>query len=328
MPAKRKARVASARAQAAAAAIARRRSQALPRRAASTDLTVRSLQLGRKRALQILARYRKTRPKKRKGLAAHAERVALMRVWALAPAGTLVVQGDSWFDFGTSDIVDLLQNPGGYIVDGYAEFGTRIVQLANDGPHLDELCAKIADHHHGGNTPKAILLSGGGNDIADNFKGLLYYKNSAQSGWNLAMLDGFVDQTLKQAYVTIVSALDKFCKDELKLSIPILVHGYSHPVPDGRGVLGKRWLKPKFEEQGYTNRQECTELAGQFIDRFNVMLSKLKTDTGIASVVYVNLRPALSSGPDWKTWWTNELHPTRVGFQAVTKVFTTALDNL
>jgi hypothetical protein len=81
--------------------------------------------------------------------------------------------------------------------------------------------------------------------------------------------------------------------------------------------------------QGYSAQQERIDLAGQFIDKFNVMLSKLKADTGIGSITYVDVRAALSSGRDWKTWWVNELHPTDdKGFPAVTKIFADALSRL
>ena len=245
------------------------------------------------------------------------------RTFALRPAELLIFKGDSWFDYGRSDIIDLLQSPAyGYVVDGYALTGSRIVDLAHDRQQLDELCNKIADHCHHGNVPKAILLSGGGNDIADNFEALLYHKNSAQSGWNMSLVDGFVGSTLKQAYATVVSALDKFCNSLLDRSVPIVVHGYARPVPDGRGVFAWDigWLKPGFLHQGYLSQQERIDLAGAFIDKFNEMLSRLKAETGIASVVYADVRPALSSGRDWTTWWTNELHPTNPGFQAVTQI--------
>ena len=147
---------------------------------------------------------------------------------------------------------------------------------------------------------------------------------------NQAYLGSF-GTTLKLAYTTIISHLDAYCSKLWPDSVPILVHGYSHPVPDGTGVwVGHPgWLRPGFVQQGYMALQERTDLAGQFIDKFNVMLSKLKVDTGINSVVYVDVRPALSSGRDWKRWWENELHPTDdLGFPAVAKIFANTLSNL
>ena len=100
--------------------------------------------------------------------------------------------------------------------------------------------------------------------------------------------------------------------------------GYARPVPDGRGIFGN-WLMDGFVRQGYIDLKERTGLAGEFIDQLNTMQSNLKRDTGIAAITYVDLRPALSSGADYETYWANELHPTRFGFEEVTKRMAAAL---
>lgn len=320
------------RAQAGSAKSAPRTPNTLQRRRLPKDPTLlQSLELGRQRAARTLARQRKAAQRRRKRPAPGVERAALARAWALAPAGLLMIQGDSWFDYGRNDISDLLRDVYGYEIDGEAKHGARIVSLADDAQKLDALCDRIATQYGSGKTPKAILLSGGGNDIADNFLAYLNLKNSPLSGWNPTMVDQFVNVTLKQAFSRIISHLDTYCTKLLPHAVSILVHGYSHPVPDGRGIwIGDPgWLRPGFEQQGYLNQQERTDLAAQFIDKFNAMLSRLRADTGVDSVVYVDVRSALSSGRDWKRWWENELHPTdEVGFPAVTKVFADKIGSL
>jgi len=48
----------------------------------------------------------------------------------------------------------------------------------------------------------------------------------------------------------------------------------------------------------------------------------------LAHVTYVDLRGALSSGPNYKQFWDNELHPTARGFEMVTDRFVKALDRI
>ena len=42
-------------------------------------------------------------------------------------------------------------------------------------------------------------------------------------------------------------------------------------------------------------------------------------------MTFVDLRGTLSIGADYRTWWDNELHPTRLGFERVTQRFADAL---
>jgi hypothetical protein len=94
------------------------------------------------------------------------------------------------------------------------------------------------------------------------------------------------------------------------------MHGYDRPVPDGRGFAGGwgplpgPWREPGFRSKGLENLAETTRIAGDLIDRFNRMQRDVAATTGFAHVRYLDLRRTLSSGPAFKTWWANELHPT------------------
>jgi hypothetical protein len=306
------------------------RSKAPARRAISPDeLTRKSIRLGRAHAAQFIESYTKTLRRRPPGGAAALAGLPMAEAIALGPRECLIAKGDSWFNYGTSDILHVLGRNYPYSVDPIAATGMRLVQFANDGQQLDDLKAEIAYQVKSGNTPKAILLSGGGNDIADNFEGFLYHRESALQGWNQQLVGGFINLTIKSAYAKIVAELDALCRSDKVLgrSVPILVHGYAHPVPDGRGIFGN-WLMDGFVRQGYEDLAERTALAGNFIDQLNTMLSNLKRDSGIDCVTYVNLRPALSSGADYETYWRNELHPTKFGFEEVTKRIAAALSSL
>jgi hypothetical protein len=143
-----------------------------------------------------------------------------------------------------------------------------------------------------------------------------------------------VDQRIRFAYVTILAAVTQICQKWIKRPLPILVHGYDYPVPDGRGFLGGwsflpgPWLEPGFREKGFDKLEERKALAKQLIDRFNKMVSEVVKLPQFAHVTYVNLRNTLSSGPNYKQSWENELHPTVKGFGLVTDRFVKALDGL
>ncbi len=61
------------------------------------------------------------------------------------------------------------------------------------------------------------------------------------------------------------------------------------------------------------------------IDRFNAMVQGLETLPGFQHVHYIDLRNTLPTGPQYKVWWANELHPTERGFHAVADKFDAAL---
>ncbi|MEI6720015.1 MAG: SGNH/GDSL hydrolase family protein [Betaproteobacteria bacterium] len=299
-------------------------SRAAPRAQSFAELTLKSVQLGRKDADRYIAGHKRKSKMSKSAPPAPAIRITRAQFLSLTGQTSLVAKGDSWFNYIGSDILRVLARNYHYNVDGIAATGARIVQVANDGKQLDAFCDEIARQVHQGNPPKAVLLSGGGNDIADNFEGFLYHRSSAQMGWNDTLVDGFINGTIKSAYAKILAKVDSICTQLMGHPIPILIHGYANPVPDGRGIFGN-WLMDGFWNQGYVNLSERTELAKQFIGKLNTMQSKLKVDTKIGSVLYVDLRPALSSGPNYKADWTNELHPTPSGFEKVTKLIADAL---
>jgi hypothetical protein len=269
----------------------------------------------------------------RKG--AHAEAAAL---GAPAPtsAGVLVAEGDSWFDYPLYDVIKLLDDDYGYEIETVAHRGDPIETMAYGGGQLDDFARRLERVLRGGVTPKAIMLSGGGNDVAGGvFAMLIDHRQSASPGLNQAILDGVVGQRVRLAYVTILSAVTHLCEQYLGVAVPILVHGYDYPVPDGRGFLGGfgplpgPWLEPGFREKGYGDLDERIAIAAQLIDRFNTMVGEVSTMPEFAHIRYVDLRNTLSNAPsNYRTWWGNELHPTRRGFKAVTARFAAVLAGL
>lgn len=252
-----------------------------------------------------------------------SERFAAQRRRARAAAGAaglLIAEGDSWFDYGWApDILDALRSPAhDFAVESAARAGHLIESMAYDDWQLRGFLRLIEEQARRGKIPRALLLSGGGNDIVHErrFTAWLNHAGSARPGWNAEAVNAFIFGNLRRAYLTWIAAATEFCKRLLKRAVPILIHGYGHPVPDGRRhPLSGPWLKPGFDDMGYTDRAVATELARQIIDALNDMQQELAGMAEFPHVLYVDLRPALSSASDYRDYWDNEMHPSERGFR-------------
>ena len=309
---------------------------------ASNTTTRNAIKIGRQQADEVLKfREKELRQRKRavkrqlKAFRAEGPTIAPKLVHAVggpATAGILVAEGDSWFDYPLNDILRLLEDHHGYDVESVAHKGDRVEEMAYGLGQLEEFTRRIEKLLRRNIIPRAVLLSGGGNDVAGTEFGMLInHARSPVAGLNLHVISGVIDERIQFAYVTILSAITRLCEQRLNRHIPILVHGYDYPVPDGRGFLGGwsflpgPWLEPGFREKGYEQINVRVELVGQLIDRFNAMLQGIIGLPDFSHVKYIDLRNTLSSGKNYKKDWANELHPTAAGFKRVTNRFAAEL---
>jgi len=253
------------------------------------------------------------------------------RPGSAARTGVLVAEGDSWFDYPWHDVLRMLEDHHGYDVESVAHKGDSVESMAYGG-QLEEFTRLIEKLLRQGVVPRAILLSGGGNDVAgEEFRVLLNHVRSAHAGLNEQVVRGVIDERVFDAYVTILTGVTMVCRRRAGAPIPIVIHGYGHPVPDGRGVIGGwgplpgPWLQPGFRDKGFIAPEACVEMAADLIDRFNVMLRRVVALKEFSHVRYVDVRGELSNGSDYRTWWANELHPTKRGFEAVAGRFAAAI---
>jgi lysophospholipase L1-like esterase len=280
-----------------------------PRRGSTGDRA--AIAVGAERARSVIARRR---------------RIPRLRA---APKGLLVAEGDSWFDYPFFDILDRLEDNHGYDVESVAHKGDTMEELVYDDSQLSKLARLLQKLAGSGKTPKAILLSGGGNDIAGTeFTVLLNHKRSSLPPVNAQVVDGLIESRLRAATIALVSAVTEFGRTWFGKTLPILMHGYDYPVPDGRGYLGGwwvlpgPWLAPGFRQKGYEALGERIEVMVDLIDRFNAMLRTVPGVAGLGHLRYVDLRGTLSNVPaTYKKWWNDELHPTEPGFDKVAARF-------
>lgn len=249
------------------------------------------------------------------------------------PNGTLIAEGDSWFDYPRSDILTILGDRFGFEIETVARRGDKVEEMAYSKGQLYGFTQRIEAVIRRGDVPRAVLLSGGGNDIVGpELAYILDHADSPTPGLNKAVLEGVINERLRHSYLTIITALTSVCEERIGRRLPILVHGYDYAVPDGRGFMGGwgpspgPWLEPSFREKGYFPGQARRRLVRELIDSFNYMLENLTSSTTMSHVIYVNLRNSLDNDPsEYKKWWANELHPTPSGFLLVASRFAEAI---
>ncbi|MEO8507772.1 MAG: hypothetical protein ABI593_09095 [Betaproteobacteria bacterium] len=245
--------------------------------------------------------------------------------------GVLVAEGDSWFDYPFYDVLQKLDDDHGWDIEHVAHRGDSVESMAYDGGQLDDFVRAIERVVRRGQSPHAILVSGGGNDVAgDAFAMLLNHRSSPMFGLNAAVVEGVLATRVRVAYTTVLAAVTATCDTLLGTRVPILLHGYDYPVPDGRGVLGGwgwlpgPWLEPGFREKGYDDLAERIGIARDLIDRFYAMLAAVVATPAFGHVQLIDLRNTLSTdltNSRYRDWWGNEMHPTRQGFGRVADRF-------
>lgn len=182
--------------------------------------------------------------------------------------------------------------------------------------------------------PRAILLSGGGNDSTEgSMKALILPKGSgAPTILDPGALAAHIG-SLRTYYVTMLAAIKEVFDRPRSRTLPVLVHGYDYPIPAGRAGI-RKWLYDPFKSKGYN----CSVAADldlarrgmrELIDAFNTMLSQLNAPP-FTFVVYVKLSGTIEG--NWPTdpgqGWANDLHPTDPAFELLAAKLDNAIQQL
>ncbi len=248
-----------------------------------------------------------------------------MAFTAAAQTGRILGWGDSWLDYrfpnlpvplGT-DLRDCLEKMRYQMPDKFCVW-TDWTKIETMAANPSAFCASLGTEMQL-RKPRAVLLSGGGNDSTEAAMDRLILPKGTAALTRLdpqALADHIAG--LRASYVTVLGAIAaEFGRQGRKL--PVVVHGYDYPIPSGR--VPKRWLSDPFEHKGYDcSRASDVHEAGlamrELIDAFNKMLSGLKEVSGFEFVVHVNLSGTIEAAwPHNPTdGWANDLHPTDEGF--------------
>jgi lysophospholipase L1-like esterase len=254
------------------------------------------------------------------------------RTEALATAkGTILAFGDSWV---TPVFLQYALSKLGYRVNGfdgtslfyedeYCNIGAWLKSMAVMAP---QFASFVAGQINPGNLPKAILISGGGNDSVRKSQ-LERFVNKKRDGVDpindMALNDHVADLILQ--HKTIVNNIRGAIKDEiLNKSIPILIHGYDHPMPfkitrleAAQKEMKDSWMYRPLFDLGYVNIEDRAEIMKKLIDALNKGLETY-AKTSPLNVLYVNLRGQIPQKYDLDfidaAGWSDNLHPTFKGY--------------
>ncbi|HYN82576.1 MAG TPA: hypothetical protein VES88_13865, partial [Gemmatimonadaceae bacterium] len=196
---------------------------------ARTEVNVRAaIASGRNAAEDVIAFRAKQRrkraaiekemPARRRGLGAPARVPAKARALfgARKSAGVLIAEGDSWFDYPMQDVLRLLEDDHLFDVESVAHKGDCVEDMAHSAGQFEEFARRLEKLLRDGKVPRAVLLSGGGNDIAgDEFALLLNHAASTLPALNEDIVRGVIDVRLKEAYASIISGLTAISKSYL-----------------------------------------------------------------------------------------------------------------
>lgn len=318
------------------------------RGAARTEVNLRAAVAGGRSAAEEVLAFRAKQRRKRAALekklparrrapaaSARLPQKARALFGARQSVGVLIAEGDSWFDYPMQDVLRLLEDDYLYDVESVAHMGDNVEDMAHATGQFEEFARRLEKLLRDSKIPRAILLSGGGNDIAgDEFVLLLNHATSTLPPLNEDIVRGVIDVRLKEAYASILSGLTAISKDYLGRPLPVVTHGYDYPIPDGRGFLGGwwqlpgPWLKPAFQRKGHDDIGKNTLVIAQLIDRFNAMLASVSALPEFAHVHYLDLRGTLKHDSTYKQHWANEMHPSAAGFDLVTKKFANLIEQL
>jgi lysophospholipase L1-like esterase len=249
--------------------------------------------------------------------------------------GVLVAEGDSWFDYPGGDILSLLVDRYQWDVRSVAHRGDNLESMAYDKTQVETRQRVFTLLARRGEQPAAVLLSGGGNDLAGpELVMALEHVKSELPLVNEEVLKQLLLR-LRKALVALVSAIEVQSTALFGSSLPVVMHGYGFPVPDGRGFLGGwgplpgPWLEPSFARKGVpeADLDARRDAMRHIVERFNEMLRETAGEEGMEHLHVVDVTDKLKSDASYREWWANELHPTPQGFRAVTTEIAQAIDD-
>lgn len=246
-------------------------------------------------------------------------------------SGLILAWGDSWLDYEYTyltlgqDIRDALQSFGYNIPANYCNW-TEWKYVSTMANNTAPFCEVVREAVESGNTPKAILLSAGGNDIVeDPLEKIL--KNVTDVDWYKQgigpdTLDTLIG-TIEEHYGTIVGDVVNVLEATgTQKPIPIFIHSYAVPFPDFEIPLlpipiTKKWLWTPFANRGYDltraeHKAWAREAAKVLLASFTAMQDQvaLMHVHPLFPVVRVNAAKVLPGvdSPDYREIWNDPMH--------------------
>jgi hypothetical protein len=218
----------------------------------------------------------------------------------------VVAEGDSWFHHPCiTDIMDWLQRMG-YAPYRSDALGRSLAEMVHEKVYLTFLQDDDV---------KAVLLSGGGNDLIDwkgsQDRGL--HPIFQNAGGSPVPRDWINEAQLAAALANLRELLGAFISDVRgkRPRMPIIVHCYAHIIPRRTGPLGA-WLGLQMDTVGIPQdaHQLRNDIAAILIDRAN---DTYRSVADTERITYVDVRRIVRG-----RWW-DEIHPTSDAFEDIAR---------
>lgn len=216
----------------------------------------------------------------------------------------VVAEGDSWFHHPCiDDVMDWFKR------FGYAPYrsdapGRTLVQMVSEKVYLKFL---------GDPDVKAVLLSGGGNDLISWRKGDSGHSPIFKPANDPSRADDWVDEAeLVSALAEIERLLGIVIGDvrAARPRMPIITHCYDRIHPRRSGPFGA-WVGPQLDDLGVPQQQRLrNEIAAILIDRANETYQRVSV---AQRITYVDVRGIVGN-----RWW-DEIHPESDAFGDIAK---------
>jgi len=248
-------------------------------------------------------------------IGANRARALVVRAEVRPPpaSGYLIAEGDAWLDDpGYLAILETMERHHGFQVECAAGHGETAEEMAYDDRQLErfrkvfERLARVNDAI-GSTTPRAILLSCGGNDVAHTLSTLINHVDSGLPVLDAEMVRSLIEDRVRSAVSSLIGSAMAFSDAYFKQMIPIFIHGNARPVPDRRrykrtGIRATGpWLRPGSADRTpaaaspqadgdlLRNTAEIAKIIDLFNDRVLASLPSVPPFAGV--VHYIPLRP-------------------------------------
>ena len=234
--------------------------------------------------------------------------------------------GDSWFWYPVDNLANEM---------AAALTGRNFVVVGYNGAEAAQWSDKYRkDIDHGfrmyGAGVKALLLSGGGNDIAgmSDFLRLIKDDCSNAKAVQECYREGQPEAIISKIIAAYREVILRF--RAYNSAATVVMHNYDYAWPSGKGLFGPSdWLKAPMDKARVPVLLRRL-LFKDLIDRLRQAQLNLKREKALGPLVAVasaGTMPEQSEGID--QWWANELHPTPRGFKLlVQKAFLPELRKL
>ena len=230
---------------------------------------------------------------------------------------SLLLVGDSWFWYPVDNLAV-------EIADATRDVHTLVVVGTNgaESAQWSEQYRKDIDFGFRmyGQGVGALLLSGGGNDVAGMKDFLRLLKDDCTGAatvsacWREGQPDALISRIIA-AYREVILRFRAY-----NANAPVLMHNYDNAWPTGKGLFGPAdWLKKPMDAAKVPpplRRPLFKDLLVRLHSGQLALREEAKLGTLVA-VLTAGTLPEPAQGIE--QWWANELHPTPAGFRRLAR---------